>query len=220
MKGFLVAGALVAAVLAPEIAPGPASGESRAAAPGKTYSWSFDADTLGQAPMATRVASGRWMVVEDSSKAGARLLVQGESDDGLAFHWIQFLKPKLADQEVGVRFRIRSGEIDPSAGLAFQLDPKGKNGYLVRVSGRSRELVAHYILNGRRRDLKVARMEPPGPGEWHTLGVRRAGERIEVLYDGVVRMKFRDERFREGNVGLWTEDDTVADFTGLSVRAL
>jgi hypothetical protein len=63
-------------------------------------------------------------------------------------------------------------------------------------------------------------MEPPKADEWHTLGVRRVGERLEVLYDGVVKMKLRDERFSIGNIGLWTEDDTVADFSGLSVRTL
>lgn len=193
---------------------------ARTALPGRTYSWTFEADTLGQPPVSTAPASGRWAVVEDSAQAGARLLRQLMDDDGLASHWIQFLKPKLADQEVSVRFRIRSGEIDPSAGLAFQLDPKGKNGYLIRVSGKSRELIAHYLLNGKRRDLKMVRLEPPAPGTWHTLGARRVGARIEVLYDGAVMMKLRDERFREGNVGLWTEDDTVADFAGLSVSSL
>ena len=198
--------------------------------PGRTYSWSYAADTLGSAPVGTRSSSGRWAVVEDSSgtagstvegsAAAARLLRQQEDDDGLASHTIQFLKPWLGDQEASVRFRIRSGAIDPSAGIAFLLDPKGKNGYLIRVSGRSQELVAHYLLGGKRRDIKMVSIPAPKADEWHTLTVRRVGERIEASYDGVLKMKLRDERFHEGNVGLWTEDDTVADFTGLSVRSL
>jgi len=215
------AGAVVAAlVVAAGITSGVAWGKDRAAQPGRTYSWTFEADTLGLPPASTRSMSGRWAVVEDSAAAGARVLRQQMDDDGLASHSIQFLKPKLADQQVSVRFRIRSGEIDPSAGIGFMIDPKGKNGYLVRISGRHRELIAHYILNGKRRDLKMAPIEPPAHGEWHTLGARRVGARLEVLYDGAVVMKLRDERFREGNVGLWTEDDTVADFAGLSVSSL
>jgi hypothetical protein len=215
----LAATALLVA-LAPAVLGAPADAKSRAPLPGKTYSWTFAADTLGQAPAFTRTAGGNWAVVEDSTRAGARLLRQVEADDGLGSHALQFLKPKVADQESSVRYRIRSGEIDPSVGIALHLDAKGKNGYLIRVSGRDGEVIAHYILNGRRRDLKVAPLEPPAPGSWHTLGVRRMGERIEVLCDGVVKMKFRDERFREGNVGLWTEDDTVADFADLTVRTL
>lgn len=204
------------------LAAGPARAESnpRPPLPGKTYTWSFAADTLGQAPIFTRVSGGRWAVLEDSTQAGARLLRQLDSDDGLGSHTIQFLKPRVANHTMTVRYRIRSGEIDPSVGIALQLDAKGKNGYLIRVSGRSRELIAHYILNGKRRDLKMVSVEPPRADEWHTLGVRRVGERLEVLYDGVVKMKLRDERFSAGNVGLWTEDDTVADFSDLTVGTL
>lgn len=214
MRARIVAASLLAMTMA-----GAVRAESpRAPLPGRTYIWTFAADTLGQAPAFTRVAGGNWAVVEDSTQSGARLLRQLESDDGLGSHALQFLKPRVADQELAVRYRIRSGEIDPSVGIALHLDAKGKNGYLIRISGRSRELIAHYILNGKRRDIKMVDMEPPPAGEWHTLGVRRMGERLEVLYDGVVKMKLRDERFSVGNIGLWTEDDTVADFSGLTVR--
>jgi hypothetical protein len=59
----------------------------------------------------------------------------------------------------------------------------------------------------------------PAAGEWHTLAVRREGIRITVLYDGQETMALRDERFRSGTVGLWTEDDTVADFADLTITA-
>lgn len=215
-RGFVVGVALLAVM-----ATGGARAESGGTAlPGRTYAWTYVADTLGLAPSGSRVVGGRWAVVEDSTQAGVRLLRQLEDDDGLASHALQFLKPRLADQEVSVRFRIRSGEIDPSAGVVFHLDAKGKNGYLVRVSAKDRELIVHYLLNGRRRDLKMADIPAPKENEWHTLTVRRMGERIEAAYDGVVKVKLRDERFHEGNVGLWTEDDTIADFTDLSVRSL
>jgi hypothetical protein len=187
--------------------------------PGKKYTWSLAADTLGQAPTFTRAAGGTWAVVEDST-SGTRLIRQVEAEEGIVFHVLQFLKPSLADQEMSVRVRIRSGEIDPSVGIAFQLDAKGKNGYLVRVSGKSRELIAHYLINGRRRDIKYARIESPRPDEWHTLGVRRVGSVMEIRYDGTMLMKLRDERFERGNIALWTEDDTVADFTDLTLTSL
>ncbi len=187
--------------------------------PGKKYTWSLAADTLGLAPTFTRAAGGTWAVVEDST-SGTRLIRQLEAEEGIVFHVLQFLKPSLADQEMSVRVRIRSGEIDPSVGIAFQLDAKGKNGYLVRVSGKSRELIAHYLINGRRRDIKYARIESPRLDEWHTLAVRRVGSVMEIRYDGALVMKLRDERFERGNIGLWTEDDTVADFTDLTLTSL
>lgn len=211
MLGLVAAAVLLAAATDGESAKSPL--------PGKKYTWTFAADTLGQAPTFTRASGGNWAVVEDST-SGARWIRQLESEEGLGSHVLQFLKPSLADQELSARFRIRSGEIDPSVGIAFQLDPKGRNGYLVRVSGKSGELIAHYLIHGKRRDIKYARLTPPNPDEWHTLGVRRKGSVMEIRYDGSVLMKLRDERFEKGNLGLWTEDDTVADFADLTVTSL
>jgi hypothetical protein len=78
-------------------------------------------------------------------------------------------------------------------------------------------VMAHYLLRGKRRDLKFAKVDPPAPGTWHTLAVRREGIKLAVLYDGVEVMRLREERYDEGIAGLWTEDDTVADFAELSV---
>jgi hypothetical protein len=50
--------------------------------------------------------------------------------------------------------------------------------------------------------------------------VRKQGSVLEVTYDGVSIFRIRDERFSEGNVGLWTEDDTIVDFSDLVVRSL
>jgi len=90
----------------------------------------------------------------------------------------------------------------------------------VRVSGAEGEIVAHYLIYGKRRDLRVAKIEAPEPGAWHTLAVRKQGSVLEVRYDGASILKMRDERFSEGNVGLWTEDDTIVDFADFVVKSL
>lgn len=204
------------------LAPLGASGAEKRFPKGKTWTWDFAADTLGQEPEQSQVRGGRWEVVADSTAAGdtipaARFVRQSETDDGKQFHYLQFLKPVLGDLAVSVRFRIVSGEMDPSAGLVFQLDPKGRSGYVVRVRGDKGDVVAHYLLHGRRRDLKFAKVPPPVPGSWHQLRVERDGSVMVVTYDGVERIRTRDERFREGTVGLWTEDDTVVEFRDLEV---
>jgi hypothetical protein len=202
---------------------------------GKTWLVDFRSDTLGIAPPGSVVMGGSWAVLEDSSSMGAgsggttsasdssrsvhRVLRQRSGDDAVAANWIRFEKPTLKRCEVSVRFRVVSGELDPGAGIAFQLDPKGRNGYLVRVSGASNQVIAHYILGGKRRDIKMQRVQAPVAGAWHTLGVRREGIWITVLYDGKETMKLRDERFDRGGVGLWTEDDSVVDFADLTLTA-
>jgi len=208
------------------IIPLPASSGQKKFPKGKTWTWSFAADTLGQEPEETLVWGGRWAVVADSTSAAegdtipaARFVRQTETDDGTKFHCLQFKKPVLRDAAVSVRFRILSGEMDPSAGIAFQLDAKGRNGYVVRVRQDKADVVAHYLLYGKRRDLKFAKIDPPAPGEWHRLQVERDGSVLVVSCDGVERIRTRDERFREGAVGLWTEDDTVVEFKDLEVTS-
>jgi len=195
----------------------------------KTWTWEFAADTLGKPPVNTGVFGGTWAVVVDSSSAPAdsaarasaaaapRILRQSETDDGIDFHYVQFTKPVIDDLAASVRFRILSGDIDPTAGILFQLDKKGKSGYLVRVSGQRKAVIAHYLLYGKRRDLKVASIDPPEPGTWHTLAIVRKGSELTVSYDGKECFLVRDERYSRGSVGLWTEDDTVVDFAGLQV---
>ena len=216
--------ALTASLAVAVIVPLAASGGQKRVPKGKTWTWSFAADTLGHAPAECLVLGGRWEVVADSSATGdtipaARFLRQAENDDGESFHYIQFRKPVLRDLTVSVRFRILSGEMGPSAGVAFQLDPKGRNGYLVRVRSDRQDLAAHYIIYGKRRDLKFAEIEPPAPGAWHHLQVERKGSLLIASYDGVERIRVRDERFRDGAIGLWAEDDTVVEFRDLEVTS-
>lgn len=152
-----------------------------------------------------------------SAASARRILRQSETDDGIQFHYVQFTKPVIDDLTASVRFRIVSGDIDPTAGILFQLDKKGKSGYLVRVSGQRKAVIAHYLLYGKRRDLKIASIDPPQPGTWHTLSIERKGSELTVSYDGKECFLVRDERYSRGSVGLWTEDDTVVDFANLQV---
>ncbi|HMI30103.1 MAG TPA: hypothetical protein VK527_00060 [Candidatus Limnocylindrales bacterium] len=193
------------------------------ARPGKTYAWSFQADTLGQEPAHSIAFGGSWQVSEDStagaSPAVPRLLTQTESDDGIAYHYLMFTRPMLEDMDASVRFRIRSGELDPSAGILFQMDRKGTSGYLVRVSGKTGELVFHYLLYGKRRDVKFAKITAPDPGTWHTVSISRRRSVLRASYDGKEVMELRDDRFSRGTVGVWTEDDTLVDFADLTATA-
>lgn len=186
--------------------------------PGKVYAWSFQGDTLGQGPSHSMAFGGSWQVMEDSTTQ-ARILTQSESDDGVVYHYLNFTRPTLADLDASVRFRIRSGEIDPSAGILFQMNPKGTSGYLVRATTRNSEIAFHYILNGKRRDVKFAKIPALVPGTWHTIALTRRRSVVRIQYDGQEVMTVRDDRYSKGTVGVWTEDDTLVDFADLTATA-
>lgn len=211
-----------------------ASAKDRVSLPGKTYSWTFQTDTLGQLPAHSVAFGGSWSVLEDStdlaaaSSAGGagdsargveRILRQTQEDDGIAYHYLNFTRPLLGDLDASVRFRIRSGEMNPSVGILFQMDPKGTSGYLVRVSGKTGELMFHYLLFAKRRDVRFAKIGPIQPNTWHTIAISRRKSVLRASYDGREVMITRDDRFSKGTVGLWTEDDTLADFAGLTATA-
>src|SRR5436309_8866921 len=206
-----------------------AAAKGRSAPVGKTYTWSFQSDTLGQRPAHTMAFGGTWQVSEDSTRLASgdstalapssRVLSQSEDSDGITWHYLTFTRPLLGDLDASVRFRIRSGEIDPSAGLLFQMDPKGTSGYLVRVSAKTGELAFHYLLYGKRRDVKFAKIGPIEPGTWHTLAISRRKSVTRASYDGKEVLRLRDDRFSQGNVGVWTEDDTLVDFADLTATA-
>ncbi|HET9940491.1 MAG TPA: hypothetical protein VFR25_05265 [Candidatus Eisenbacteria bacterium] len=190
----------------------------------KSWSWTFEADTLGKEPNNSGLATGTWEVASLASDslaadgaAGGRVLRQLEGEDGADYHMLQLKKPIVNDLVASVRFRVVSGEVDPGAGLLFHLDDKARNGYLIRVSGAKGRVIAHYIIYGRRRDIRYASIEPPKPGEWHTISVNKKKSVIVVSYDGTECLRFRDERFKRGTVGFWTEDDAVVDFADLKV---
>jgi hypothetical protein len=195
----------------------------------RSWTFTFAADTLGNAPTNSVRFGGAWEVVVDSSRVAGdsalsdtaaalpRVLRQSEDDDGIKFHYIQFPKPSLKDQVVSVRFRILDGEIDPTAGVMLQVDPKGRNGYIVRYSGASGEVIAHYLIYGKRRDLHFCKVEKLEANTWHTLETERVGFTMIVRLDGEEKFRIRDERFTNGSAGLWTEDDTIVDFEQLKV---
>jgi FlaG/FlaF family flagellin (archaellin) len=220
--GVLVSVVAVVGLVAVTVSwsPGKAEAEERFTKPGKIYTWNFAADTLEHKPVHSVAFGGTWKVLADSAdtaQTAKRFLRQTEDDDGVAFHYLSFTKPTLDDVDVSVRFRIVSGEIDPAVGILFQMDRKGTSGYLVRVSGKSGGLVFHYLLYGRRRDLRFAKTEPIELMTWHTISISRKGSVLRASLDGKERMMVRDERSSKGTVGLWTEDDTVADFKELAV---
>ena len=190
----------------------------------KSWTWTFEADTLGKEPDNTGVSTGTWQVLDlpadsaaMSTAGGGRVLRQLEGDDGADHHMLQLKKPVVSDLVASVRFRVISGEVDPGAGLLFHLDDKARNGYLVRVSGAEGRVIAHYLIYGKRRDIGFASIEAPKPGEWHTISVAKKRSVIVVSYDGVERLRLRDERFKRGTVGFWSEDDAVVEFADLKV---
>ncbi|MEX1258768.1 MAG: family 16 glycoside hydrolase [Gemmatimonadota bacterium] len=157
------------------------------------------------------VVDGVW---ERRSLGGEHRLAQTSTDR--AFPVVLLEGRRFSDVDVTVRFRPVSGEADASAGIVFRAHD-GQNYYVVRANSLEDNFRLYAVVDGDRRQIAGTRIDAPRLGEWHTLRVTAVGSRIQAYLGGRLLIDHRDERFREGLVGLWTKADAVTEFDDLEI---
>jgi len=125
--------------------------------------------------------------------------------------------PAVADLDVAVRFRPRSGRVDASGGIVFRARD-GRNYYLVRANALEDNFRLYRIADGKRRQIASTRIQAPALGQWHALRVLAIGDRMQAYLNGELLIDHRDAAYASGRVGLWTKADAVTDFDDLTVR--
>ena len=182
------------------------------AATGQPAAESWDFATKGIEGWTT--VDGRW-AVEDmaGSSGGRRVLVQREVKN--TFNVIVSPLGPYSDVDVSMKFKPISGREDASGGIVFRF-ADGKY-YLIRANALE-DNFRFYYYDGGRRMLASARVRAPTLGQWHTVRVTAAGDRVQGWLDGALLLDQRDQRFRAGRIGLWTKADSVTAFDELVVR--
>ena len=118
---------------------------------------------------------------------------------------------KFADVDVSVKGRPLSGKEDQSAGLLFRAKDS-KNYYLVRSNGLEDNFRLYSMVDGNRKQIASAKVDPPKVGEWHTIRVVAKGKNIQAYIGDKLLIDHEDGTFSEGYVGLWTKADSVTEF--------
>ena len=161
------------------------------------------------------MVSGRWVVQEmPDAPSGHRALVQRVTRNDVNI----ILPPQRAcsDLDVSVKFKPLSGRKDASGGIVFRF--QDEKYYVVRADAREAN-VRLYAYDRRRRELAAAKVNAPALGEWHTLRVVAVGDQLQAWLDGTRYLDHRDQRFKSGQVGLWTGGDSITAFDDLTIRA-
>jgi hypothetical protein len=122
--------------------------------------------------------------------------------------------PKFTDVDVAVRFKPVSGKEDASGGIIFRARD-GKNYFVVRANALEDNFRLYTIVDGKRKMLATAKVDPPKLGEWHRLRVVAKGKKVQAYLDGKMHLDHEDGTFTEGYVGLWTKADSVTEFDDL-----
>lgn len=162
----------------------------------------------------------RWAVVEDASAPGGRALAETSRDKtNYRFPLAIWGGVTATDVEATIRFRPVGGAVDQAAGIAVRLaDPQ--NYYVVRANALEDNVNLYRVVDGKRSEIVGHSTKVTG-GEWHELGIRIEGERIQVSFDGRPLFSQSDKTFNAaGRVALWTKADSVTEFAELNVREL
>jgi len=180
----------------------------------------FGADVVGQPPAAwtcgtTGRGAPKWTVETDSSAPAGKVLRQSGS---ATFPWCVKSNASLTDGSVETKFKALSGKEDQAGGVVWRWKD-GDNYYVARANALENNVSLYYTARGSRKTLKYVDA-PVAAGQWHTLRVEFAGNKIAVSLDGKRYIDFSDEHITgPGSVGVWTKADSVTAFSEFTYRA-
>jgi hypothetical protein len=173
-------------------------------------------DFEAKAPDGWTTVDGRWGVEEMAgAPSGKKVLMQRAITN--AFNVIVAPPGPFTDVDVTVKFKPVSGKEDASGGIVFRF-ADGRY-YVVRANALE-DNFRLYAYDRGRRQLASAKVKAPALGQWHTIRIVAAGDRVQAWLDGTRYLDHRDARFKAGRVGLWTKADSVTAFDDLTIRGV
>lgn len=192
----------------------------------KARTVTFGKDEAGQLPKgwtAAKTGEGDgsvWKVVADESAPSKKghALAQTAAGPKAMFNLCVLDDANLKDVDISVAFKAVKGEIDQGGGLVWRYqDPN--NYYIARMNPLESNLRLYKVEGGKRNQLATAEKIKFPAGEWHTLQITMAGNKIECKLDGKPVFEAMDDTFQKpGKIGLWTKADAQTHFDDLKVR--
>ena len=158
---------------------------------------------------------GKWSIIDND--AGRGLARTGPEPNNLAFALYRPFSGR--DVYVSTRFMTISGKIDQAAGV-FVRFRSSDDYYAVRANALENNVNLYRVVAGKREMIGCMEVNVSGQA-WHTLGVAAREDRLTVFYDGKELFVVTDRRFPgpPGNVGLWTQADSMTWFESLKVES-
>jgi 3-keto-disaccharide hydrolase len=165
-------------------------------------------------------AGSVWKVVADDtapSRTGHALAQTAESP-GSMFNLCVARNTSYQNVEISVAFKAVRGQKDQGGGLVWRYQD-ANNYYVCRMNPLEDNYRVYKVVGGKRIQLATREDLKIPAGQWHTLRVKQAGDRIECYLDGKKYLDVRDDTFKKaGKVGLWTKADAQTYFDQFVVR--
>lgn len=189
--------------------------------------FSFDADRVDGPPNGFVFARtgggspGRWVVQADgAAKSPPNVLAQLDADaTNFRFPVLVTAQAQPANVAVSVSCKMISGRVDQACGLVLRY--RDENNYLITRANALEDNVRLYtVKDGERHELASHDVDVM-PDTWHAYRFEAQGDRLRVVWDGVLVLEHRDKTFvGAGAVGVWTKADSVTTFDDLVAEPL
>ena len=176
---------------------------------------------------------GRFLLKQDGSRWGRRVAseVTGLIDKVIGRSYRDFLDTieaysyfplaiardiELSAGSICVRVRPIGGKVDQAGGLIFGMRNRD-NYFVLRTNALEGNIILFEYINGKRIERWSMRTSI-ATGQWHTLSVQIAGNRVRGYLDGEPVVEHSAEFELKGFVGLWTKADSVVSFDRLTIE--
>lgn len=195
------------------------------AADDKARAITFAKDDAGKLPRGwttaqTAKADGSvWKVVADDTAPSKKgfVLQQTTAAPKATFNLCVLDDTQYKDVDLRVAFKAVQGKVDQGGGVVWRYqDPD--NYFIARYNPLEGNFRLYRVSDGKRIQMAGKEDLEFKAGEWHTLQVAMAGERIECQLNGQQLLEAKSSDLdKTGKVGLWTKADAVTSFDELRV---
>jgi hypothetical protein len=193
----------------------------------EVHVWNFDQDKAGGAAAGWKAVEGEWQVIADPSapsKPNVYGLPAGRLLTSLT-HALEYypmavqLDPtEYSDFTLEAQFKSAGGRFDCSGGMIFRY-VDDKNFYLLSAGCPSDYFALSRMSGGKIEGLKQS-VVPTDKDTWYKLKVTVQGGHFMCYDNSKMIFDFDDSKIKKGRIGLWTRDDSQAEFDDVTITVL
>jgi hypothetical protein len=158
-----------------------------------------------------------WQAVADPDGPNGWALVEKAGDAAdLRFPLCISEQAVTRDLDATLRFKPVSGTRGQVGGFVFRAQ-SANDYYVVRANSLDNSVRLYRVEKGKRSQL-ASKEVPLDAGQWHSLRVIAANDRIEVALDGKPLFTVTDRSLPQaGAMGVWSQADSVTHYGSLLV---
>jgi hypothetical protein len=193
----------------------------------EVHVWNFDQDKAGGAAAGWKSVEGEWQVIADPSapsKPNVYGLPAGRLLTSLthALEYypmaVQMDPTEYSDFTLEAQFKSAGGRFDCSGGMIFRY-VDDKNFYLLSAGCPSDYFALSRMSGGKIEGLKQS-VVPTDKDTWYKLKVTAQGGHFMCYDNSKMIFDFDDSKIKKGRIGLWTRDDSQAEFDDVTITVL